>query len=512
MVVNGIELAGIIGTVKAIADIIEKASETLRNYRHSDEDVEKFGLAFQADSWTLKSFVRILRDIDTSAKEVELSDEDRKLHEDVASVLQSLEARLRKRLAKITDGSPSADRSLGSRSAWALWRKRDVARLEKELEDWIRRIRVIYTVINAEIERTKQARNEQSTSEGRMGHLVDLFSELSMRPVHGEELFKSFEALHLHGPRSRRMAATIAAAGANQQNHVVAEYIYKAYSENLIDEEIQMIGDATQELASVLYRSNPEQTRILKCDGYFHDPRTRRFGLIYELPPSRSWVVDSAGEPRILSLRELLNRVPHFPLNHRLRFCCDVAQAVLYVHLVGWVHKSIRPDNILVFDEESDLPPRRRFPHALPSPYLAGFEYARSVKSLSDRKSDAEWHVNIYRHPKRQLLEQNAEYTMAHDIYSLGVVLLELALWGSNGFLPFQKREAVFKGCTPEKVKEQLLDMAVGTKSDGVAVYLGQRFGDLVAFCLNIDEKQEMPSASFVSEVWLKLDEIRSAI
>jgi hypothetical protein len=78
--------------------------------------------------------------------------------------------------------------------------------------------------------------------------------------------------------------------------------------------------------------------------------------------------------------------------------------------------------------------------------------------------------------------------------------------------LPFQKREKVFKGCTPEKVREELLNIASGLESDGVAVFMGEGFADLVSFCLNIDEKQEVPTAAFVQEVWLKLDEIRSAI
>ena len=120
--------------------------------------------------------------------------------------------------------------------------------------------------------------------------------------------------------------------------------------------------------------------------------------------------------------------------------------------------------------------------------------------------------MKIYRHPKRQFLEQNTEYTRAHDIYSLGVVFLELGLWGSNGFVPFQRRDSVFQGCTPEQVREELLSIATGVKSDGVAVFMGGSFSELVTFCLNIDQKEEVPSSAFVREIWLKLDEIRSAI
>jgi hypothetical protein len=38
---------------------------------------------------------------------------------------------------------------------------------------------------------------------------------------------------------------------------------------------------------------------------------------------------------------------------------------------------------------------------------------------------------NIYRHPQRQGLQLEKRYHMGHDIYSLGVCLLELGLWES---------------------------------------------------------------------------------
>ncbi|KAL8691642.1 MAG: hypothetical protein Q9218_003177 [Villophora microphyllina] len=517
MPVTGFELFGLIGSIKATADIIDNAVRALKDYHNSDDDIRRLCFALKADSVPLRRFVKVLSDISTAAEGLEISEEDEELHKAIATHLASLEARFREKVAKLSvdDGG-----RLASRSAGALWRKRDLEKLEKELGDWIRRAWVIYAAIDAEI-KTSITTSGRNLSERRMADLVNLFDRLSARPVKSEELLKPFNALKAQGEPARRFAVistTQPAAG----TRLIFEYMYKPYSDNLTADEIDLIGSATRDLASVLYHSNPEQTRILKSPGYCHDSSTRRFGLIYELPSSKTWAVSSAGHARVLSLRELLNRVPHCPLNHKLRFCCNIAQAMLYVHLVGWVHKSIRPDNILVFEDEAiaakeaegaDSQYQRSFPYHLSSPYLAGFEYARSVKALSDRTSDAEWRVNIYRHPKRQHLVQNEEYTMAHDIYSLGVVFLELGLWGSNGFIPFQKREAIFKGAPADDVKDELLVMCRGTKkADGVAVFMGKRFADLIEYCLHIDEKQEVPTAAFIREVWLKLDEISSAL
>ena len=54
---------------------------------------------------------------------------------------------------------------------------------------------------------------------------------------------------------------------------------------------------------------------------------------------------------------------------------------------------------------------------------------------------------NIYRHPQRQGVFPEEVYTMQHDIYSLGVCLLEIGLWES--FVP---GEDVSDLSTPGKV------------------------------------------------------------
>ena len=41
------------------------------------------------------------------------------------------------------------------------------------------------------------------------------------------------------------------------------------------------------------------------------------------------------------------------------------------------------------------------------------------------------WQKAIYRHPSRHGLHLQTNYSMQHDIYSLGVCLLELGLWRS---------------------------------------------------------------------------------
>ena len=64
-------------------------------------------------------------------------------------------------------------------------------------------------------------------------------------------------------------------------------------------------------------------------------------------------------------------------------------------------------------------------------PFLVGFERFRPAAAGSKLLGDADWARNLYRHPKRQGILPEDLYIMQHDIYSLGVCLLEIGIWTS---------------------------------------------------------------------------------
>ncbi len=68
---------------------------------------------------------------------------------------------------------------------------------------------------------------------------------------------------------------------------------------------------------------------------------------------------------------------------------------------------------------------------ALGSLFLTGFELAREEKQgiFSSMSATVDWEQRLYTHSSRH--EAGTLYTMAHDIYSLGVNLLEIGLWQS---------------------------------------------------------------------------------
>lgn len=100
----------------------------------------------------------------------------------------------------------------------------------------------------------------------------------------------------------------------------------------------------------------------------------------------------------------------------------------MYIHSINWLHKAIRSDNI-VFYWDGSRP-------NLEQPILAGYEYARhDAHDISERPDpNAAW--DIYRWPSIQGEAPTAVHSQKiFDIYSLGLVLMEILSWKPLGTL-----------------------------------------------------------------------------
>lgn len=135
------------------------------------------------------------------------------------------------------------------------------------------------------------------------------------------------------------------------------------------------------------------------------------------------------------SLRDIL-LIPrqNVSLNERFSLASLLARSVFFIHASNFVHKSIRPDNIIIFQ---DLTLERG------RPFLVGFERFRKDTTATYRFGDELLERNLYRHPQRQGILPDEDFCMQHDIYSLGVVLLEIGLntsftwpkWNDDGHI-----------------------------------------------------------------------------
>ncbi|KHE80686.1 hypothetical protein GE21DRAFT_4045 [Neurospora crassa] len=139
------------------------------------------------------------------------------------------------------------------------------------------------------------------------------------------------------------------------------------------------------------------------------------FQLVFRLPENLSV---------LQSLRQLLlNSDEHVSLSRKMRIARELAKAIHYVHTFAFVHKNVRPESILCFENNEGASRSNAF--------LVGFDAFRAAGGGTMMSGDISWERNVYRHPSRQGFDPAEKYRMQHDIYSLGVCLLEIGLWES---------------------------------------------------------------------------------
>ena len=168
--------------------------------------------------------------------------------------------------------------------------------------------------------------------------------------------------------------------------------------------------------------NNPHQFCVPHGLGYFYDEKRRRFGLVFEKPPR-------AKHQAPVTLYDLFNRTggknDTMPsLTDRIAVMRTLSEAVERLHSVNWLHKDLRSANILFFkDAQSGKTD-------LESLLISGFHYFRPTARdhMTERPSD-DLKADLYRHPFAQRQSNRSGFKKSHDIYSLGVLLLEIASW-----------------------------------------------------------------------------------
>lgn len=170
-------------------------------------------------------------------------------------------------------------------------------------------------------------------------------------------------------------------------------------------------------LAQMLHTSKPRHLYSPKCVGFIDDRDTNnRYGWIFEMPPG------SHRNSSLKTLHEILGNSQHRPtLTQRISLAWKLASSLLYLHTTNWLHKGFHSANIIFVFSEGKFDSEQ--------PILSGFEYSRpQSEQTTTRNPNPQW--DIYRWPGIQgeaPTKKNSRKT--YDIYSLGLVLLEIAHW-----------------------------------------------------------------------------------
>lgn len=174
--------------------------------------------------------------------------------------------------------------------------------------------------------------------------------------------------------------------------------------------------ERVQRLVGLLQETRkPVEFCVPPCLGYFQDDAMKRFGLVFEPPKTAP-----AWPPQSLLTAFAKKGIT---LHTKVQIAQDLSQWLLYLHAVNWLHKGLRSASVLFFAESGSL--------ELKHPYVSGFEYSRLARGgvTTPGVSAGDIERSMYVHPDYLGPKRESGYKKTYDMYSLGIVLLEIAYW-----------------------------------------------------------------------------------
>ncbi|KAF4331584.1 kinase-like (PK-like) [Fusarium beomiforme] len=289
--------------------------------------------------------------------------------------------------------------------------------------------------------------------------------------------------------------------------------------------------DLVDSLASLLHQPKEMVFRTPRCTGWVRQINHNRVAYIFAVP--------EGGEPAPVSLLKALpplgssstSQLPTPSLGHRFQLAHKLAKCISQLQLVKWVmflasivlqaltfptskvHESFRSENILFFPQPSTeataYPAETRL--NLTEPWVLGFKFSRPEMYFSHGHGDYNAARDVYRHPRRQQ-NPTEPFNKLHDVYALGVVLLEIGLWQPAMSL---ERHGFSSVKEPEAIQKYLIKVAEKRLSSKV----GEKYQKVVLKCLrgnfevDNDTKEDMKlQLAFRSQVVDVLEKIADAI
>ncbi|KAF1964386.1 hypothetical protein BU23DRAFT_63281 [Bimuria novae-zelandiae CBS 107.79] len=249
---------------------------------------------------------------------------------------------------------------------------------------------------------------------------------------------------------------------------VLVEYKYYRVSEDSDEEDKRRTAQRARQLASLLSSAGTGDLATLPFRGLFEEPEYSRHTFVFDFPIN----TDTSAAP--LSLCEMINSRNldlRLSLPDRFQVAATVAKALAAFHSDGWVHKSFRSSSVVFFREEltKNL--------MVKNPYLVRFEFSRPQMSHTKLDFDDDPERNLYRHPDRQG-EPRASFTRLHDLYALGVVLLEIGLWQTASIMIEEVKVPKGRQKSVQEILKQLTKRRL-------AHHMGEKYTEAVLSCLD---------------------------
>ncbi|KAL8776518.1 MAG: hypothetical protein Q9213_008241 [Squamulea squamosa] len=182
------------------------------------------------------------------------------------------------------------------------------------------------------------------------------------------------------------------------------------------------VNQRISQLANLLSTAGSHCLGTLPFKGFIKEPDQRRYAFLFEAPDSASIETKPESLHQMIE-SPVLSRL--WSLSARFKLAFDLARTMGTFHMFEWVVKGFQSHSVIFCYESQNSKLQ------LDKPYLAGFEYIRPVSgSTVGQPLDTHGRNMLYCHPILQE-EPRLDFSKIHDVYSLGVVLLEIGLWST---------------------------------------------------------------------------------
>lgn len=237
---------------------------------------------------------------------------------------------------------------------------------------------------------------------------------------------------------------------------------YASFDTIYRDSDLPLPDHRLHELSKVLSLAQVHQKgSLLNFLGYFNDSSRPRIGLVYELPisvtikfPLTSYPASALRPDSLFNLLQSTrssaaststaananaNSVP--ALEDRFRLASELVSSLSFLLQHDYSHQDVNSNNVIFFPQSntrSIATNETSRQYQLRKPLLCGFDLFSESNMEKARENIDQ---NIYRHeddprvsnPHGNLMESTKAHHPRFDIYSLGLILLEVGLWTPLG-------------------------------------------------------------------------------
>jgi hypothetical protein len=489
-----------------LEDLVERMVRGTEDFRQYGSSAEKLRLQLQIEANRMRDIKCLLfGTVESNHSGGIFGRFDRKTQLDILNVLRHFQELLKLNLQPIDDkysfAEPTATMiidtafplsnfqhsTLSTRLLWGFRGKKKLEETVKELQSWNDRLFSMVQLHYIRIDQTpspKETRGPaenrrkipllQDSKEAEISGYLHLSNDKKILDLATSPSTLSLANLDLGNPvvkmHSDQASDTLRCIATMSNKDVLLDY--KTYTPNDDGEPFSSTVSRIAHLANILHEAKSDRFRTLYCLGYLLDKRNNRFLFVFDIPQGVSLSYESLKSSFHTS---------HAPaLEDRIALAKALSMSLSQLFTVGWVHKSFRSDNILFFNpkKSSDALVNERPEKHWSVPYVLGFEYARPESEFSSKLIDRDQiGENVYRHPDQWGFPSN-KFSATHDIYSLGVVLLEIALWKPAISLSRTRFQGYELGSL---VYDCLRECAAHHK---VRAAVGRKYQDIILRCL----------------------------